>query len=92
MAHRPAASLESVVARGDHAATLRALRNKLAREIDQADSPRDVAMLSARLVEVLTQLAATQKTKVASAVDQIAQKRAERQRGIATESERVTSD
>jgi hypothetical protein len=76
-------SLASVATRGDHAATLRALRNKLAREIDQADSPRDVAALSARLVDVLACLAATQKTKGVNNIDQIAKKRAERQRQTA---------
>jgi hypothetical protein len=82
-------SLASVAQRGDHAATLRALRNKLARELDQAE-PRDVATLSARLADVLEKLEAIKPAKT-SKRDELAKKRAARQRAAAGRSDAADS-
>lgn len=48
--------LADVAARGDRLETLRALRDRLAREIDLTASARDVAALSNRLTDVLEQI------------------------------------
>lgn len=75
-------SLATVAKRGDRAATLRALRNKLAAEIDACDDPRSVAPLAARLTDVLQQLDAL-KPATTSKRDELAKKRAARQRAAA---------
>lgn len=49
-------SLEHVAKSGDRLATLRALRDYLARALDDTDSARDQASLSARLTDVLIQI------------------------------------
>ena len=49
--------LKTVVGGGDRLQSLKALRDRLAVQIDQCDSGRDVASLSARLVEVLDKIA-----------------------------------
>jgi hypothetical protein len=67
---------------GDQAATLTSLRDRLAREIDQSDCARDIAALSRQLVDVMARIEAITKPKV-SAVDQLAKKRANRQRRAA---------
>ena len=57
--HTPAAGnvgLEATVQGGDLLLSLCALRDRLAAEIDQCGSGRDVASLSARLVEVLARV------------------------------------
>lgn len=72
-------SLASVAAKGDRIATLCALRDKLAGWIDVCDEPRDIAALSARLADVLTQIASVEPSKT-SKRDELARKRAERQR------------
>jgi hypothetical protein len=64
-------------ASGDYPATLAALRDRLAREIDRADQPRDVAVLSARLADVLAQLQAV-KPAEKSVKDELAKKRTQR--------------
>ncbi len=48
--------LREVVAQGDIRASLTALRNRLAEQIDGAKYAKDVAPLSQRLVEVLERL------------------------------------
>jgi hypothetical protein len=78
------ASIAAAAEKGDRAATLEALRDRLAREIDQADSPEDVAVLSARLTDVLAQLAAISPTTKVSTVGQLARKRRERRAGTAS--------
>jgi hypothetical protein len=75
-------TLASVAQRGDHAATLRALRNKLAREIDQCEQPRDIAPLAARLTDVMAQLEAI-KAPTTSKRDDLARKRAARRKAAA---------
>ncbi len=54
---------------------LAALRNRLASEIDMADSPQDLTLLARQFLAVLTHLAEIQPT-TASRVDEIAQKHA----------------
>ncbi|PIJ37091.1 hypothetical protein BMW24_003525 [Mycobacterium heckeshornense] len=61
---------------------MRALRDKLAAEIDGCESSRDVAALSARLMDVLAQIDAVEKPRI-SKRDELARKRAERQRKAA---------
>jgi hypothetical protein len=77
------ATLASVAQRGDYAATLRALRNRLAREIDACEQPRDVAPLAARMTDVLAQLEGI-KAPTTSKRDELAKKRAARQRAAAS--------
>lgn len=48
--------LANVAASGEQLATLRALRDRLAEEIDLTKSARDVASLSKQLVEVLREI------------------------------------
>jgi hypothetical protein len=45
-------SLEQVAGTGDTLELLRALRDRLARDLDETDSKRDVASLSQRLLDV----------------------------------------
>ena len=75
--------LATVAQTGDQAAVLAALRDRLAAEIDDENTcARDIAALSARLVDVLARIAAADKPKVRT-VDQLAKKRANRQRRAA---------
>lgn len=52
----PTDGLAATAANGDRLATLEALRDRLATEIDTCDSKRDVAALSQRLMDVLAQI------------------------------------
>lgn len=74
--------------RQSHLEGLKALRDKLSKAIDQCESARDLASLSSRHVEVLTQIteleaaarkAAGPETKTRR--DEIAERRARRQVG-----------
>ncbi|WP_406813978.1 hypothetical protein [Mycobacterium sp. M23085] len=78
-------SVESAARSGDSSATLVALRDRLAREIDECRSKRDLAALSARLSAVLTQIQ-DMPHPVPSKRDEIAQKRARRQAEAAARS------
>lgn len=49
-------SLASAASGGDRLGTLRALRDRIAREIDTTQSARDVAALSRQLTDVLAQI------------------------------------
>lgn len=74
--------LAGVAAKGDALATLKALRDRLSREIDECDSARDVAALSQRLMDVLEQITAAEKARPQSkgtARDDVARKRSERE-------------
>jgi hypothetical protein len=62
MADEPTA-LSGVARAGDRLETLRALRDRLAAEIDVCDSKRDVAALSQRLMDVLEQIEAAEKAR-----------------------------
>jgi hypothetical protein len=50
------ATLRTVVRRGDYRASLEALRDYLAKALDDTDSARDQASLSLRLADTLTRL------------------------------------
>ncbi len=67
----------SSITEGNQLKTLTAIRDRLAAEIDLATTPRDVAILSKQLVEVLAAIAAI-KPSEKSKVDELAEKRAQR--------------
>jgi hypothetical protein len=76
-------ALAKVAQTGDQAAVLAALRDRLAAEIDDENTcARDIAALSRQLVDVLARLAVMSTPKVRT-VDQLAKKRANRQRRAA---------
>lgn len=50
------ATLRTVVRRDDYLKSLMALRDYLAKALDETDSPRDQASLSLRLADVLAQI------------------------------------
>jgi hypothetical protein len=75
-------SVESAAKSGDSLATLVALRNRLARDIDECRSKRDLAALSRQLSAVLTQIADMPKP-VPNKRDEIAAKRAARLAAVA---------
>lgn len=49
-------SIESTASKGDRLDTLRALRDRLAKKIDETESGRDIAALASRLTDVLIQI------------------------------------
>lgn len=51
---------------GDALATLRALRDRIAADLDSCDSARDVASLSQRLMDVVEKIAALEKAQPAA--------------------------
>jgi len=67
--------LAGVAAQGDYAETLRALRDRLAAEIDVCASGRDLAALSLRLTDVLSLLKDLPNGEEVSAADEIARRR-----------------
>lgn len=71
-------SLEQVVAGNDYRASLTALRDFLARQLDECDSMRDAASLTARLADVLERIEAIPGEAEVSAADEIARRRASR--------------
>lgn len=73
-------SLREVTETGVELDALRALRDRLASELDSCESSRDVAALSARLVEVLKRVAEVEAKVPAakSALDEISDRRARR--------------
>lgn len=66
---------------GNRLATLRALRDRLAREIDRDPEPRDLAALSSRLEKVLAEIDGLSGPEEHDAVDELRRKRAERLAG-----------
>lgn len=74
----PARKLPSVAADGDRRATLVALRDRLAADIEACESKRDMAALSQRLMDVLEQLDNLPADEKVSPVDEIAKRRADR--------------
>jgi len=72
--------LGEVAGTGDRLATLQVLRDRLAADLDKADDPRDVAALALRLTDVLQQIESMPNTQQASAADEIAARRAARQK------------
>lgn len=76
-----AGTVATAAASGDRAATLRALRDKIAESIDSTRSARDVAALSNRLLDVLDALAALgERTDETTPLDELRRRRAERER------------
>lgn len=76
-------SLVAAVASGDRLGALRALRDRLALEVDSCGSARDVAALSQRLMDVLTQIAAVEAEapeQEGTALDELKRRRTERER------------
>jgi hypothetical protein len=77
-------SVEQAVLTGDRLKSITALRDKLARAIDECESLRDLPPLSARLSDVLIQIEAlSPKVEVGDAVDEITARRAARRAGTA---------
>lgn len=72
---------QSVVSSG-HRARLEALRDRLAEAVEDA-GPRDLAPLAGRYQAVLVELAALPDVKEASALDDLASRRAKRRRPAA---------
>jgi hypothetical protein len=70
--------LADVAAAGDRLATLQVLRDRLAAEIDDCDSKRDLAALSLRFTDVLEQIDNMPQSQEVSSADEIAQRRAAR--------------
>lgn len=52
----PSGTLTTAAASGSRLRALRALRDRLAADLDETDSKRDVASLSQRLMDVLAQI------------------------------------
>jgi hypothetical protein len=74
--------LAGIVNGGDRLTSLRALRDRLAAEIDVCGSSRDVAALSQRLMDVLTQIDEAEKAQPeekGTVRDEVARKRSERE-------------
>lgn len=69
---------------GDRLKTLIALRNRLAQQIEQTESGRDLAALSRQLNEVLREIADLPTGEHTTAADEIARKREERRAGTKT--------
>lgn len=75
--------IAGVAQTGDCLATLEALRDRLAQEIDDCMSNRDLAALTLRLVDILQRIDNMPQSAPTSKADEIAARRAERlaQRG-----------
>lgn len=74
-------ALVDVVAAGDRLASLMALRDRLAADLDEATTARDVAPLVLRLTDVLEQIDSMPTSRQVSAADEIAARRAKRRSG-----------
>lgn len=79
-------SLREVAGTGDRLETLRALRDRIASQIDETDSARDVAALGQRLMDALGQIddieGSTPEQK-GTALDDLRARRAARRSGAA---------
>lgn len=76
---RGLASVFEAASTNEALATYQALRDRLALEIDESDQPRDVAILSARLADVVEKIdLLTDVEKEGSALDELRQRRRER--------------
>ena len=76
-------SLSAVAETGDRPATLRALRDVLARQIETCNSSRDVAALSRQLTDVLNQLASLPAPAEGTPLDELKKRRVDRRAGAA---------
>lgn len=78
---------------GDRLRALIALRDTLARSIDNCDSLRDLGTLTARMTEVLQQIdSLTPTAKAGDPVDEVAQRRAARRSGAAKSQARAKAN
>lgn len=76
---RGLASVFEAASTNEALATYQALRDRLALEIDESDQPRDVAVLSARLADVVEKIQLlTHVEKEGSALDELRQRREQR--------------
>ena len=71
-------SVADAAAKGDQLATLVALRDRLAAEVDTCDNPRDLAPITRQLQLVLARIAELSPSTEVSIVDQLAARRAAR--------------
>lgn len=81
-------SLHEAAVSGDRLHTLRVLRDRLAEQIDETTSSRDVAALSLRLVDVLAEIEEIEKASAPAApkgsgLDEVSKRRAARSAGTA---------
>lgn len=83
-------TVSEAVSSGNRLEVLRALRTRLAAEIDSCDSSKDLPALVLRLTDVLAQLDAAPSDEEVSAADEIAKRRAARRSGGAADSSRST--
>ncbi len=70
--------LAGIAKSGDRLATLEALRDRLAAEIDECQHRHDLASLALRLTDVLQQIDSMPQTQKVSRADEIAERRAAR--------------
>jgi len=68
-------SVSEAAAHGDRLAALMAIRDRLAREIDECDSPRALVDLAGKMMIVLQQIDDLKPKRQADIVDEIAQRR-----------------
>ncbi len=86
-------SLAVVVATGERLASLRALRDRLAADLDACGSARDVVGLAGRLTDVLAQIEAAERenpTVKGTALDELAKRRKAAGRSDASGAPRAT--
>jgi len=76
-------SVSEAAAHGDRLAALMAIRDRLAREIDECGSPRALAELTGKMIVVLQQIDDLKPKQQADVVDEIAQRRLARRPGAA---------
>ncbi len=77
----PRKTLAAVAATGDYLATLESLRGRVARQIDETDSARDVASLSQRMLDVTAAIEAAKRAKPkqkGTPLDELAKRRSVR--------------
>jgi len=75
---RDLVSLVEITNSGDRLGTLRALRDRIALQIDETESARDVAALAQRLMDVLEQIEHLDPAKRGDEVDEITARRRSR--------------
>lgn len=73
-----AVTVAETAAKGDQLATLTALRDRLAAEVDRCNNGRDLAPLSRQLTLILARIAELAPPTEVSIVDQLAARRAAR--------------
>jgi hypothetical protein len=71
-------ALANIARESGRLAALEALRDRLAREIDECDSPRDLPALALRFTDVLAQIDDMPQSREVSRADEIAARRTAR--------------